>query len=28
MCAYGRTLAEPKLSPAGTRVAFLANVMG
>jgi dipeptidyl aminopeptidase/acylaminoacyl peptidase len=28
MCAYGRTLAEPKLSPEGTRVAFLANVMG
>ncbi|MEY2457151.1 MAG: hypothetical protein QOK06_2245 [Acidimicrobiaceae bacterium] len=28
MCAYGRTLAEPKLSPDGTRVAFLANVMG
>src|SRR3954467_11484987 len=28
MCAYGRTLAEPKLSPDGTRVAFLANVLG
>jgi dipeptidyl aminopeptidase/acylaminoacyl peptidase len=28
MCAYGRTLAEPKLSPDGTRIAFLANVLG
>jgi dipeptidyl aminopeptidase/acylaminoacyl peptidase len=28
MCAYGRTLAEPKLSPDGTRVAYLANVLG
>jgi dipeptidyl aminopeptidase/acylaminoacyl peptidase len=28
MCAYGRTLAEPRLSPDGTRVAFLANVAG
>lgn len=28
MCAYGRTLAEPRLSPDGTRVAFLANVGG
>ena len=26
MCAYGRTLAEPRLSPDGTRIAFLANV--
>jgi dipeptidyl aminopeptidase/acylaminoacyl peptidase len=25
MCARGRTLAEPRLSPDGTRVAFLAN---
>src|SRR3954468_14900966 len=28
MCAYGRTLAEPRLSPDGALVAFLANVMG
>ncbi|MEY2435115.1 MAG: hypothetical protein QOC92_4840 [Acidimicrobiaceae bacterium] len=28
MCAYGRTLAEPRLSPAGSRIAFLANVGG
>jgi dipeptidyl aminopeptidase/acylaminoacyl peptidase len=28
MCAYGRTLAEPRLSPDGTRVAFLVNVGG
>jgi dipeptidyl aminopeptidase/acylaminoacyl peptidase len=28
MCAYGRTLAEPRLSPDGTRVAFLANAGG
>lgn len=28
MCAYGRTLAEPRSSPDGTRVAFLANVLG
>src|SRR3954464_1715525 len=28
MCAYGRTLAEPKLSPDGMRVAYLANVLG
>jgi dipeptidyl aminopeptidase/acylaminoacyl peptidase len=28
MCAYGRTLAEPRLSPDGSRVAFLANVSG
>src|SRR5947207_5390488 len=28
MCAYGRTLAEPRLSPDATRVAFLANVAG
>lgn len=28
MCAYGRTLAEPRLSPDSTRVAFLANVGG
>jgi len=28
MCAYGRTLAEPRLSPDGERIAFLANVGG
>src|SRR4051794_30080457 len=28
MCAYGRTLAEPRLSPDGSLVAFLANVGG
>jgi len=28
MCAYGRTLAEPRLSPDGDRVALLANVAG
>jgi dipeptidyl aminopeptidase/acylaminoacyl peptidase len=28
MCAYGRTLAEPRVSPDGSRVAFLANVAG
>jgi dipeptidyl aminopeptidase/acylaminoacyl peptidase len=28
MCAYGRTLAEPRLSPDGSLVAFLANVAG
>jgi len=28
MCAYGRAIAEPKLSPDGTRVAFVANVLG
>ncbi|HEX9992436.1 MAG TPA: hypothetical protein VGB14_05870, partial [Acidimicrobiales bacterium] len=28
MCAYGRTLAEPRLSPDGSRLAFLANVLG
>jgi dipeptidyl aminopeptidase/acylaminoacyl peptidase len=28
MCAYGRTLAEPRLSPDGTRVAFVVNVGG
>ena len=28
MCAYGRTLAEPRLSPGGELVAFLANVGG
>ena len=28
MCAYGRTLAEPRLAPDGNRVAFLANVGG
>ncbi|MEY2458492.1 MAG: hypothetical protein QOG30_322, partial [Acidimicrobiaceae bacterium] len=28
MCAYGRTLAEPRLSPDATHVAFLVNVAG
>ena len=28
MCASGRTLAEPRLSPDGSRIAFLANVLG
>ena len=28
MCAYGRTLAEPRLSPDGARVAFITNTAG
>ena len=28
MCAYGRTLSEPRLSPDGTRVAYLVNLLG
>lgn len=28
MCAYGRTLAEPRLSPDGTLVAFITNTAG
>lgn len=28
MCAYGRGLAEPRVSPDGTRIAFLATVAG
>ena len=28
MCAYGRVLAEPRLSPDGTRVAFGSTAMG
>ena len=28
MCAYGRVLAEPRLSPDGERLAFLTNVAG
>ena len=28
MCAYGRTLAEPRLSPTGDEVAFVATSMG
>ncbi|MEY2431765.1 MAG: hypothetical protein QOC92_1490 [Acidimicrobiaceae bacterium] len=28
MCAYGRTLAEPRLSPDATRVAFVASAAG
>lgn len=28
MCAWGRVLAEPRLSPDGSRLAFVANVVG
>ena len=28
MCAYGRTLSEPRLSPDGSRLAYLVNVLG
>ena len=28
MCAYGRALAEPRLSPDGERIAFVTNVVG
>ena len=28
MCAFGRTLSEPRLSPDGTRLAYLVNVFG